>query len=125
MEERLSDSRQQVLMLRQGEDELQAKLSQLQNDLQRSESKSNQLELQLETSRKFLAGAKGDSSVGDNYLREELSRMKREADQFKERTREMKKTVRATESPLMNYTRGLILAFTHCITESIPVPLHQ
>ena len=115
MEERLSDSRQQVLMLRQGEDELQAKLSQLQNDLQRSESKSNQLELQLETSRKFLAGAKGDSSVGDNYLREELSRMKREADQSRERTREMKKTVRATESPLMNYTRGLILAFTHLL----------
>lgn len=115
-------------MLRQGEDELQAKLSQLQNDLQRSESKSNQLELQLETSRKFLAGAKGDSSVGDNYLREELSRMKREADQSKERTREMKKTVRAlraTESPLMNCTCGLILAFTHCITESIQVPLHQ
>ena len=93
MEERLSDSRLQVSILRQGEDELHAKLSQLQNDLQRSESKSNQFELQLESSR----NAKGDSSAADNYLREELSRMKREADQSKERTREMKKTVRPTE----------------------------
>ena len=89
LEERLSDSRVQVSILRQGEDELHAKLSQLQNDLQRSESKSNQFELQLESSR----NAKVDSSSADNYLREELSRMKREADQSKDRTREMKKTV--------------------------------
>ena len=99
LEERLSDSRVQVSILRQGEDEVHAKLSQLQDDLQRSESKSNQLELQLESSRKFLADAKGDSSSADNYLREELSRTKREADQSKERTREMKKTVRAATQP--------------------------
>ena len=94
LEERLSDSRLQVSALRQGEDDLLAKLSQLQNDLQRSESKSNQLEMQLESSRKFLADAKGDSSAADNYLREELSRMKAEAEQSKERARESRKTVR-------------------------------
>ena len=93
LQERLSDSRLQVSALRQGEDDLHAKLSQLQNDLQRSESKSNQLELQLESSRKFLADAKGDSSAADNYLREELSRMKAEAEQSKERARESRKTV--------------------------------
>lgn len=66
-------------------------MSQLQADLQRSESRANQLELQLQSSRKHME----NDANADNYLREELGRMRREADQTKERVREMKKAVSA------------------------------
>ena len=91
LEDRVADGRRQASTLQQTRDSLQAKLDEMQADLQRSESKSNQLELQLQSSKRHM---ESDSSA-DNYLREELGKVWREADQSRERLREMKKTVRA------------------------------
>ena len=67
---------------------LQEKIEQLQSDLQRSESRANQLELQLQASKSYL-----ESNANDNYLREELSRLRRESNQAKDKTKEMSKIV--------------------------------
>lgn len=76
---------------------LQEKIEQLQSDLQRSESRANQLELQLQTSKSYL-----ESNANDNYLREELSRLRRESNQAKDKTKEMSKIVRIMIRNLQN-----------------------
>ena len=75
--------------LKYSQETIQDKLSQLQNDLQRSESRGNQLELNLQTSKVHL-----ENSSQDNYLREELGRLRRESNAATDKIRELKKTVR-------------------------------
>ena len=82
-------SKQQNMDLKYSQETIQDKLSQLQNDLQRSESRGNQLELNLQTSKVHL-----ENSSQDNYLREELGRLRRESNAATDKIRELKKTVR-------------------------------
>lgn len=68
---------------------MQDKIVNLQSELQRSESRCNQLELQLQN---FKPHHTGNESA-DNYIREELSRLRKESNRSQDKIRELKKTV--------------------------------
>ncbi|XP_059085482.1 rootletin-like isoform X2 [Tigriopus californicus] len=102
LEDRLESARQQQHDMKQSGRNLHNKLEQLEADLQRSESKANQLELQLHNSKSYL-----ESNANDNYLKEELSRLRRESDQAKDKIRELNKMVSHLEKDKSDLERRL------------------
>lgn len=93
LEERLESSRSFSTELKKSQEALQDKVSHLQTELQRSESRANQAELHLQTTRTHL-----DSNVQDNYMREELGRLRQENANLQDRVKELSKKIAALET---------------------------
>ena len=110
LEDRLETGRHASTEMKHAQDLLADKVTHLQNELQRSESRANQLELQLQSSKSHLETG---NAGADNYLREELGRMRKESTQAQEKIKELRKTVRAI----------FLIIFFLCIFCSILCPL--
>ncbi len=102
MSDRLEASRQQTQDLKRSQELLQGRVEQLQAEVQRSESRANQLDLQLQSSRQQLES--GDAGA-DNYLREELGRLRRESSAAQDKVKELRKTVSFLETEKVELER--------------------
>ncbi len=98
LSDRLDTARQQTSELKRAQEAMEARAEQMQSELQRSESRANQLELQLRASKAHLEESAAAGGAGDNYLREELSRMRREATTAQDKIKELRKTVSFLEA---------------------------
>lgn len=94
--------KQQVQDSKRSHDHLQDKIDHLQQDLQRSETRANDLELKFERSKSHL-----ENGSQDNYLREELGRLRRESNSAKEKVKELRKTVTFLETEKSDLERRL------------------
>ena len=112
LEDRLETGRQATAETKHAQDMMADRVARLQDELQRSESRANQLELQLQSSKSHLETG---NAGADNYLREELGRMRKESTQAQEKIKELRKTVRAI----------FLIIFFLCIFCSILCPLKR
>ena len=89
LEDRLETGRQATAETKHAQDMMAERVARPQDELQRSETRANQLELQLQSSRGHLESTGGQ----DNYLKEELARLRRESGKAQDKIKELRKTV--------------------------------
>jgi chromosome segregation ATPase len=104
-EEQLDESRQSTNEMKRRIDALEDQLSDAQAVLQKSESRANQLELSLQTSR-----ANHENNSTDNYIRDELGRLRRENDQLQDRLRDMTRKLTMLEDDKRDLEKRVVLS---------------
>ena len=93
LEQRLETWRAKAEDLRDAKERGEDRINQLESELQRSETRANAARVELDNNRAHL-----ESTSQDNFLREELARLRRENDNLSQRLKEATRKITILES---------------------------